>query len=387
MLFDCSVLELSSINMRASALFALLASSAGLVAAVPPASAAKAAGLRLIKTSPEDKGAWVTEEQKITQYRNKRIGFVDITDITDASVLTALSNPDGAPARSDFSAEAVRYPTAVSHQTQVNSLLSQVSTTNPKSWLLTLTNFYNRYYRSSYGTQAGTWLYDTIVSVASANPAITVTKFTHSWNQPSIIAKIPGTSSNLVIVSAHYDSTGGSSTARGPGADDNGSGVVVILEALRVLANAKFAPKDTLEFHFYSAEEGGLLGSAAVFSSYKSAGKSVYAVMNQDMAGYSPSGKISIYTDYVDSSLTAYTRVIATAYTGETTSDRCGYGCSDHASARSNGFPAAYVCDEPIDTATPYLHSSKDAYSTIMWDAILRHAKFTTAFLVEASYL
>ncbi|KAK1777260.1 hypothetical protein QBC45DRAFT_479357 [Copromyces sp. CBS 386.78] len=289
--------------------------------------------------------------------------------------------------------QAVTYPTAVSHQTQVNSLLSQVSTTNPQSWLLTLTNFYNRYYKSTYGTQAGTWLYDTIVSVASANSAITVTKFTHSWSQPSIIAKIPGTSSNLVIVSAHYDSTGGSSTARGPGADDNGSGVVVILEALRVLANAKFAPKDTLEFHFYSAEEGGLLGSAAVFSSYKSAGKSVYAVMNQDMAGYH-SGKmrirtfnISIYTDYVDTSLTAYTRVIATAYTGATTSDTCGYGCSDHASARSNGFPAAYVCDEPMDTATPYLHSSSDAYSTIMWDAVLRHAKFTTAFLVEASYL
>lgn len=72
--------------MRASALFTLLASSAGLVAAVPPAGAAKAAGLRLIKTSPEDKGTWVTEEQKITQYRNNRIGFVDITDITVSSI-------------------------------------------------------------------------------------------------------------------------------------------------------------------------------------------------------------------------------------------------------------------------------------------------------------
>ena len=141
-----------------------------------------------------------------------------------------------------------------------------------------------------------------------------------------------------VIVSAHYDSTGGSSTARGPGADDNGSGVVVVLEALRVLANAGFKPKDTLEFHFYAGEEGGLLGSQAVFANYKSSGKTVLAVMNQDMAGYSPSGKISIYTDYVDSALTAYTRVIATAYIGSTTSDACGYGCSDHASARSNGF-------------------------------------------------
>lgn len=141
-----------------------------------------------------------------------------------------------------------------------------------------------------------------------------------------------------VIVTAHYDSTGGSSTARGPGADDNGSGVVVLLEALRVLADAGFKPKDTLEFHFYGGEEGGLLGSQDVFSSYRASGKTVLAVVNQDMAGYSPSGKISIYTDYADSSLTAYTRVIATAYVGETTSDTCGYGCSDHASARSNGF-------------------------------------------------
>ncbi len=155
----------------------------------------------------------------------------------------------------------------------------------------------------------------------------------------------------VVIVSAHYDSTGGSSTARGPGADDNGSGVVVILEALRVLANAGFKPKDTLEFHFYAGEEGGLLGSQAVFANYKSSGKTVLAVMNQDMAGYSPSGKISIYTDYVDSSLTAYTRVVATSYIGATTSDACGYGCSDHASARSNGFRTS---PRPPDTFVSY---------------------------------
>ncbi|KAK4187064.1 putative aminopeptidase [Podospora australis] len=365
---------------------ALLATSICSVAAAPsPAELAnRKAGLRLIKTSPKSAGKWVSEEEKITKYKSKGIGFVDITDITDNQVLSALS------AESDegsFSAQAVTYPTAVSRQTQVNALLPSVSTTNPQSWLTTLTNYYNRYYRSTYGTQAGTWLYNTVVSVASANPAITVTKFTHSFNQPSIIAKIPGNSTNLVIVSAHYDSTGGSSSARGPGADDNGSGVVVILEALRVLANNRFKGKDTLEFHFYGGEEGGLLGSQAVFSNYKSTGKTVLAVVNQDMAGYSPSGKISIYTDYVDSALTAYTRVVATAYTGATTSDVCGYGCSDHASARSNGFPAAYVCDEPISTSSPYIHSPNDALSTIQWPTVLRHAKFTVAFLVEASYL
>lgn len=202
-----------------------------------------------------------------------------------------------------------------------------------------------------------------------------------------MIAKIPGSSSDaLVIVGAHFDSTGGSSTARGPGADDNGSGVVVIFEALRILAQAGFQPQDTLEFHFYAGEEGGLLGSKDIFTSYKTANKQVLAMMNQDMAGYSPSGVISIYTDYVDSSLTAYVRRVAEGYTGlKTSTDACGYGCSDHHSAYSNGFrkslaldlsltprrnarftdcgcdlAAAYACDEVMSTSSHYIHSPSD---------------------------
>ncbi|KAK4195741.1 putative aminopeptidase [Triangularia verruculosa] len=372
--------------MKTQALLALLATSICSVVAVPSPqdTANRKAGLRLIKTSPKGAPKWVSEEEKIVQYAAHEIGFVDITDITDSQVLKALS----ADADEDvFQARAVTYPTSVSKQAQANPLINLVSTTQPQSWLTTLTNFHNRYYRATYGTEAGTWLYNTLVSLVAVNPAITVTRFTHSFNQPSIIVKIPGNTTDLVIVSAHYDSTAGSTTARSPGADDNGSGVVVLMEALRVLANNRFKGKDTLEFHFYGGEEGGLLGSAAVFANYKSTGKSVLAVVNQDMAGYSPSGKISIYTDYVDSALTAYVRVVATAYTGATTGDRCGYGCSDHASARSNGFPAAYVCDEVMASSTPYIHTANDALSTIMWPAILRHTKFTVAFLVEASYL
>ena len=227
-------------------------------------------------------------------------------------------------------------------------------------------SFYNRYYRSSYGTQARTWLFNQVKSVASINPEITVSQFTHSYNQPSVIARIPGASTNLVIVGAHFDSTGGTSTARGPGADDNGSGVVVILEALRVLAASNYAPKNTLEFHFYSGEEGGLLGSADVWRSYKSQAKNVLAFVNTDMAGYSPSGKISVYNDYADTSLTAYVRRIVSAYIGSSTSDTCGYGCSDHASAYSNGFPAAYVCDEPDSTSSPYIHSPQDVSLSVV---------------------
>ncbi|KAK0611915.1 hypothetical protein B0T14DRAFT_338337 [Immersiella caudata] len=366
--------------MQLPTILALAASSASLAAAVD----VDTTGLRLIKTSPEDLGIWVTEEEKLVMaFEHKH--FVDITDITDPAVLAILSTPDSEEV--SLAARAVTYPTSATKQSTANPLINQVSNTQPQSWLTTLTNFHNRYYRGVNGTAASTWLFNTVSQVAAANPAITVSRFTHSFNQPSIIVKIPGTTSDLVIVGAHYDSTGGSATARAPGADDNGSGVVCILEALRVLANARYAPKNTLEFHFYGGEEGGLLGSAGVFSNYKSTGKNVLAFVNQDMTGYSPGGRITVYTDYVDSSLTAYARVVATAYTGTTSSSSCGYACSDHGSARSNGFPAAYIADEPIGTSSPYIHTSNDALSTIQWPAILRHSKFTVAFLIEASFV
>jgi len=67
-------------NMLApSALLAFVA-AASLVSAIPPVSVRPL--MRLIKTSETDAGTWVTEEEKITNYVSKGIGFVDITDIT-----------------------------------------------------------------------------------------------------------------------------------------------------------------------------------------------------------------------------------------------------------------------------------------------------------------
>lgn len=157
------------------------------------------------------------------------------------------------------------------------------------------------------------------------------------------------------------DSTGGNSQARSPGADDNGSGTVTHLEAFRVLVAGGFKPKNTLEFHWYAGEEGGLLGSADIFASYRSSRKTVLAMLNQDMTGYSPSGRVAIYSDNVDQPLTTYVRALAREYTGaEPLTSRCGYGCSDHASARSNGFPSAFANEDLFEKSNPNIHSSRD---------------------------
>ncbi|KAH7038156.1 leucyl aminopeptidase [Microdochium trichocladiopsis] len=339
---------------------------------------------RLVKTSDEDAGTWMTEEQK-WDLTAQGIRFIDITDTIEledeylARLNTSLETRE-------LSRRAI--PSSPSHQSEAAPLVAAATQTNMKTWANAMVAYRNRHYKGSYATQAATWMFNTVKSVASANTAITVSQFTHSsYDQPSVIAKIPGTGSGVVVVSAHYDSTGGSTTSVGPGADDNASGVVVILEALRVLAAAKYKGPNTLEFHFYSGEEGGLLGSRDVMQSYKRAGTDIRAVLNQDMTGYSPNNVIAVYTDYVDATLTSFCQKLVPVYTSlKLVTDRCGYGCSDHASANTAGYRAAYVCEDTMADSSPYIHSSRDTISTLSFPHMLEHAKYTIGFLVEGAY-
>ncbi len=69
----------------------------------------------------------------------------------------------------------------------------------------------------------------------------------------NIIVRIPGrSSSKKIILGAHYDS-------KGHGANDNASGVAVLLEVVRLFSKSK--PEFTLEIVFFVGEELGNLGS------------------------------------------------------------------------------------------------------------------------------
>src|SRR5690606_16906366 len=116
-----------------------------------------------------------------------------------------------------------------------------------------------------------------------SGPEISVQQFPHKWQQSSIIARIPGRKNSTVVIGAHQDSINLflPSILPAPGADDDGSGTVTILEAFRaILSNEKLWEKgleNTLEFHWYSAEEGGLLGSQDIFSRYEAENRDVVA--------------------------------------------------------------------------------------------------------------
>jgi Zn-dependent M28 family amino/carboxypeptidase len=83
----------------------------------------------------------------------------------------------------------------------------------------------------------------------------------------------------LTIVGAHLDSVAGT-----PGADDNASGVAVLLEAARLISQLH-VPSQVL-FCAFNLEELNMIGSTAFARSMKAAGVKIAAMISLEMVGY-----------------------------------------------------------------------------------------------------
>lgn len=90
----------------------------------------------------------------------------------------------------------------------------------------------------------------------------------------------------VVIVQAHIDSRVSKildATSDAPGANDDASGVALVLEAARVLSKHKFA--GTIVYAALSGEEQGLLGGKLLADYAAERGWTVKAVLNNDIVG------------------------------------------------------------------------------------------------------
>ena len=90
----------------------------------------------------------------------------------------------------------------------------------------------------------------------------------------------------VVIVQGHIDSRVSdvmNATADAPGANDDGSGTALVLEAARVLSKRKFPT--TIVYAVLSGEEQGLFGGKLLAEYAKAQGWTVKAVLNNDIVG------------------------------------------------------------------------------------------------------
>ena len=107
----------------------------------------------------------------------------------------------------------------------------------------------------------------------------------------NIIITFPGTvtPNEQILFTAHYDSCvvfEGDPMISAPGANDNGTGVAALLEAVRIFSTMKF--ERTLKVIFFSGEENFQQGSKAYAEQH--AEDNITAVLNMDMFGTDKDG-------------------------------------------------------------------------------------------------
>jgi Zn-dependent M28 family amino/carboxypeptidase len=108
----------------------------------------------------------------------------------------------------------------------------------------------------------------------------------------NVVALLEGSDPQLkhewVLVTAHYDHNGADATQIFNGADDNGSGVVALIEiaeAYALAAKEGRRPKRSILFASWNSEERGLLGAWAYTEQPLAPLNTIAAVLNMDMIG------------------------------------------------------------------------------------------------------
>lgn len=334
----------------------------------------------------EGKTITVRESEKWALKR-KGLNFMDITKFPKLF----------GSKKEDVEVPVYEYPKKTQNKETVESLTKNIDKQSMHDNLAKFSSFFTRYYKSETGYESALWLSEKLANITKPlEEEIIIQHVDHKdWKQFSIIVSLRGqtTPENIIVMGAHQDSINLllPSLLAAPGADDDGSGTVTNLEALRIyidyLNSTGYRPDNTIEFHFYSAEEGGLLGSLDVFSQYAEADKKVVAMLQQDMTGYVPdadSEHVGVITDYTTPGLTDFVKLIIDDNLSiPYVETECGYACSDHGSATKNGYPGAFVIESSFKQTNKYIHSTMDTLDRLSFDHMAEHVKLVVGSLIE----
>jgi carboxypeptidase Q len=195
------------------------------------------------------------------------------------------------------------------------------------------------------------------------------------------IAEIKGVErpGEYVMLSAHFDSWDGAG-----GATDNGTGTLVMMEAMRILKKVYPNPKRTILVGHWGSEEQGLNGSRAFVEDHPEIVDNLQALFNQDngtgrVTSINGQGYLYAY-DYLTRWLSkvpeSITTHIETKFPGNP-----GGGGSDYASFVAVGAPAFSLSSLSWSYGTYTWHTNKDTYDKIVFDDVRNNA-ILTAILV-----
>ena len=221
------------------------------------------------------------------------------------------------------------------------------------------------------------------------------------------VAEIPGSdkADELVMVGGHMDSW-----HSGTGATDNGAGVAVAMEAVRIIQASGLKPRRTIRIGLWSGEEQGLFGSQAYVAQHlgKAADDSKEASFMRLIMGGTAS-KITRGPEY--DKLSAYynldngTGKIRGVYLqgnealrpifrewlqpfrdlGAATLSASNTGGTDHLSFDAIGLPGFQFIQDEIEYDSRTHHSNQDVFDRIQADDLKQAATIMAAFLYNTA--
>jgi len=192
----------------------------------------------------------------------------------------------------------------------------------------------------------------------------------------NVAATIPATtgSGQEIILGAHFDSVSGS-----PGANDNASGVAVVLAVARFLVDTpcRTSPVTVVLF---DEEEAGLFGSRA-FAQTRTA-TAVRAVHTIDQVAWDSDGdrrfELEMPTAALEQEWRAAAAVVGVPVTVTTTQG------TDHESFRDRGLPAVGLTEEYVGGDTsPFRHQAGDTAATVNAAYLQLAAQLTAQVILD----
>jgi hypothetical protein len=195
-------------------------------------------------------------------------------------------------------------------------------------------------------------------------------------NVANVIAVVPGTANPelIYVVGAHFDSR-----AEGPGADDNTSGTVMILEAARIIAQNPLPA--TVMFVGFTGEEAGLRG-AREFARRMKDSIHVVGALNNDMMGWSNDHRLDNTIRYSNPGLRDVQHAAAIQFSRLITYDAFYYKSTDaHALYDAWGDIVAGIGSHPI-LGNPHYHKVHDVLETINHEQLAQTSRTTIATIM-----
>ncbi|MFI5257374.1 MAG: M28 family peptidase [Gemmatimonadales bacterium] len=199
------------------------------------------------------------------------------------------------------------------------------------------------------------------------------------------IAEVRGSEkpSEYVMLSAHLDSWDG-----GSGATDNGTGTIIMLEAMRILHAAYPHPKRTILAGHWSGEEEGDIGSSAFAADHPDVLEGLQALFNQDNGTGNIDKVITVgfldapqhFARWMSQMPEDVTRGVALEFPGyahDESTDSDAFACRNA--------PGFFLNSANWEYDDYTWHTNRDTFDKISFDEVKKNATLVAMLVYEAS--